>query len=107
MFTMVNTQNLKQIQVPQEEIQIERRNSKMEIHCVKPQILPHLNKVPTSIGLKSSIDLAKSSKVRLLHSCQINHIKQAGTIFQMLEECFFGHFHQPKRREEIVFSITH
>ena len=38
---MVNTQNLKRIQVPQEEIRIERRNSKMEIHCVKPQILPH------------------------------------------------------------------
>ena len=36
MFTMVNTQNLKQIQVPQAEIQIERRNSEMEIHCVKP-----------------------------------------------------------------------
>ena len=63
MFTMVNTQNLKQIQVPQEEIQIERRNSKMEIHCVKPQILPHLNKVPASIGFKRSIDLSKSSKV--------------------------------------------
>ena len=37
MFTMVNTLNLKQIQVPQEEIQTERRNSEMEIHCVKPQ----------------------------------------------------------------------
>ena len=41
MFMMVNIQNLKQIQVPQEEIQIDRRQSKMDIHCVKPQILPH------------------------------------------------------------------
>ena len=79
MFTMVNTQNLKQIQVPQEEIRIERRNSEMEIHCVKPQILPQLNKVPTRIGFKRSIDLTISSKVRLLRSRQINHIKQAGT----------------------------
>ena len=60
MFTMVNTQNLKRIQVPQEEIRIERRNSGMEIHCVKPQILPHLKKVPTSIGFKRSIDLTIS-----------------------------------------------
>ena len=57
---MVNTQNLKRIQVPQEEIRIERRNSEMEIHCVKPQILPHLKKVPTSIGFKRSIDLTIS-----------------------------------------------
>ena len=79
MFTMVNTQNLKRIQVPQEEIRIERRNSEMEIHCVKPQILPQLNKVPTRIGFKRSIDLTISSKVRLLRSRQINHNKQAGT----------------------------
>ena len=71
---MVNIQNLKQIQVPQEEIQIDRRQSKMDIHCVKPQILPHWNKVPTSIGFKRSIDLTISSKVRLLRSRQI--IKQ-------------------------------
>ena len=77
MFTMVNTLNLKQIQVPQEEIQTERRNSEMEIHCVKPQILPHGNKVPTSIGFKRSTDLTISSKVGLLHSCQINHIRKA------------------------------
>ena len=32
MFMMVNTRNLKRIQVTQEEIQIERRNSEMEIH---------------------------------------------------------------------------
>ena len=107
MFTTVNTQNLKQIQVPQEEIQIERRNLEMEIRCVKPQILLHLNKVPTSIGFKRSIDLTISSKVRLLRSRQIKHIKKAGTIFQILEECFPGQFHQPKRREVTVFSITH
>ena len=40
MFMMVNTQNLKRIQVTQEEIRIERRNSEMEIHCVK-SILSH------------------------------------------------------------------
>ena len=107
MFTMLNTQTLKRIQVPQEEIRIEGRNSEMEIHCVKPQILLHLNKVPTSIGFKRSIDLTISSKVRLLRSRQINLIKQARTIFQILEECFPSQFHQPKRREATVLGITH
>ena len=65
MFMMVNTQNLKRIQVTQEEIQIERRNSEMEIHGVK-SILPHWNKVPTNISLKRSIDITISSKVQLL-----------------------------------------
>ena len=107
MFTTVNTQNLKQIQVPWEEIQIERRNLEMEIRCVKPQILLHLNKVPTSIGFKRSMDLTVSSKLRLLRSHQINHIIPAGTIFQILDKCFLGQFHQPKRREVTVLGITH
>ena len=64
---MVNTMNLKRIQVPQEEIWTERRNSEMEIQCVKPQILPDWNKVPTSIGFKRSTDLSifKSSIIML------------------------------------------
>ena len=77
MLTMMNTLNLKRIQVTQEETQIEERNLEMEIHCVKPQILPHGNKVPTSIGFKRSTDLTISSKVGLLHSYQINHIRKA------------------------------
>ena len=77
MLTMMNTLNLKRIQVIQEETQIEGRNLEMEIHCVKLQILPHRNKVPTSIGFKRSTDLTISSKVGLLHSCQINHIRKA------------------------------
>ena len=76
MFMIVNTQTLKQIQVPQEEIRIERGNSEMEIQLVKPQILAHVNKVPTSIGFKRSMDLTVSSKVRLLRSRQINHSYQ-------------------------------
>ena len=63
MFTMVNTLNLKRIKVTQEEIRIERGNSEIEIHYVKPKILPHSNKVPTSIGFKRSTDLTISSKV--------------------------------------------
>ena len=66
MFTMVNTHNLKRIQVPQEEIRIERRNSEMEIHCVKPQILPHLNKVPNFTTLKYNF-----IKRRLLYAQRI------------------------------------
>ena len=74
---------LKRIQVTQEEIWTKGRKSEMEVHYVKPQILTHWNKVPTSIGFKRSTDLTISSKVWLLYSHQINHIKQAGTIFQI------------------------
>ena len=103
-FTMVNTLYLKRIQITQKEIWTERRKSKMEECCVKPQILTHWNKVPTSIGFKRSVDLT-ISKVWLLHSCQINHIRQARTIFQIFEECFPSQFLHPKIRGTLL-SLT-
>lgn len=43
--------------------------------CEPPNTRP--NKVPTSIDLKRSTVLSISSKIRVLHSRQINHIRQA------------------------------
>ena len=56
------------------------KKSKIEIHCVKPQIQDHSNKVPTSRDFTRSKGLSISSKVHFLHSCQINHIRHASTI---------------------------
>lgn len=79
----------------------------MEIHCLKPQIQDHSNKVPTSRDFKRSKGVLVSSKVCVLHSCHINHIIHAGTIFQLLENCFPNQLLHAKRRESTVFGITH
>ena len=79
----------------------------MEIHCVKPQILDYWNKVPISKDFKTSANLTVSSIVWVFCSYQINHIRQAGTIFQILEKCFPSQFHHPKRREATIFDINH
>ena len=55
------------------------KKSKIEIHCVKPQIL-HSKKIPTSRDFTRSKGLSISSKVHFLRSCQINHIRRADTI---------------------------
>ena len=83
-----------------------RRKLEMEIHCVKPQILDHWNKVPIS-RLQNICKSQVSSIVRVFHSCQTNHIRQAGTIFQILEKCFPSQFLHPKRREATIFDISH
>ena len=54
MFMIVNKMYLKQLQTNQEEEIIDCRKSKMEKHCVKPQILDHSNKVLTSKDFKRS-----------------------------------------------------
>lgn len=57
----------------------------MEIHSVKPHIRDHSYKVPTNRDFNRSKGLSVSSKVWLLHSCHINYIKEAGTIFQIFK----------------------
>ena len=79
----------------------------MEIHCVKPQIQDHSNKVPTSRDFKISKGVLASSKVCILLSCHINHIIHTGSIFQLLENCFPNQLFHAKRRETTVFGITH
>ena len=48
--------------------------------CKTPNTRPP-KKVPTSKDFKKSADFSTSSKLWVLRSFQINHIKQAGTIF--------------------------
>ena len=38
--------------------------------------------------------------MRALRSCQTNHIEQAGTIFQMFEQCFPNQFLPKKEKKE-------
>ena len=85
-FTIVNSLPLKQIQSNQKESQIERRKSDSELHCVRPQIRDHSNKVLTIKFFTISMDLSMSSKFWALRSFQTNHIRQVGTIFQTFEE---------------------
>ena len=63
MFTMMDRMYQKQIQTNQTKI--ERMKSKMEIHCVKPQVRDHPNNVPTRKDFKKSADFSMSSKVRV------------------------------------------
>ena len=43
----------------------------MEIHCVKPQVRAHPNKVPTSKDYKKSTNFSMSSKVWVFRSLQL------------------------------------
>ena len=45
--------------------------------------------------------------MRVLCSCQINHIKHVGTIFQMVERSFPKQFLQIKKKELTDLGITH
>ena len=45
--------------------------------------------------------------MRALRSCQTNHIKHAGTMFQMIERCFPNQFLQIKKKDFTDLGITH
>ena len=92
MFTMVNTLSKKQIQQNQELKWTECKNLEIEIQFVQPQIRAHWNKVLRRRDFKRSKGLSLSSNMWVLHSCQTNHIKHAGTIFQMVDRCFPNQF---------------
>ena len=94
------------MQKNQEEKLTDCRKSDMDIYCVKPHIWAHSNKVPTSIVFKRFSGLSVFSQVQVLRSRQINHIRQDGTIFQILERSFPKPFLHAKKREATVFSIT-
>ena len=74
---------------------------------VKPQIRDPSNKVPTSKDFTRSIGLSISSKIRILCSYQINHMRHADTIFQIFENCFPNQFLEANSREAKVLGITH
>ena len=104
---MVNTVNKKQIQYNQELKEIETMKSDKEIQFVHPQVRAQWNRVPKRRDFRWSNVLSLSSKMRALHSCQTNHIKHAGTIFQMVEKCFSNQSLQIKKKELIDLGIIH
>ena len=79
---------MKQIQEDQELKEIEAKKSATTVQFVHPQIRAQRNKVRKSKHFRCSKVLALSSKMRALRSCHTNHIKHAGTMFQMIERCF-------------------
>ena len=107
MFTMVNTVNKKQIQYNQELKEIETMKSDKEIQFVHPQVRAQWNRVPKRRDFRWSNVLSLSSKMRALHSCQTNHIKHVGTIFQMVEKCFSNQSLLIKKKELTNLGITH
>ena len=106
MFTMMNTKYLKQLHANQKEILVECWKSRMEGHCIRPQIWDHSNKVPISKDFKWSRGLTISSNVQVLCSCQIKHVRQVSAKFQIFEECFPNQFLHANRKDATVSSIT-
>ena len=98
---------LKKIQTNQKERPTEWRNSNKEWQCVNPQIRDHSNQVLSSKDFTQSTSLSVSSKVRVLRSFQINHIRHARTIFHTFEVRLHNQFHHAERRETTFFGITH
>ena len=90
-LTMINTLNMKQMHIDQELKLTECRKSTIDIQCVEPQLRPHRNKIPKRRDLQRSKGLSISSKVRVFRSCQTYHVKQAGTIFHVVDKCLPEH----------------
>ena len=98
---------MKQILEDQELKEIETRKSATAVQFVHPQIQAQRNKVWKSKHFKCSKFLALSSKMRALRSCQVNHIKHAGTMFQTIERCFPNQFLHIKKKDFTDLGITH
>ena len=98
---------MKQIQEDQELKEIETKKSAIVVQFVHPQIQAQRNRVRKSKHFKCSKVLALSTKMRALRSCQTNHIKHAGTMFQMIERCFSNQFLQIKKKDFTDHGITH
>ena len=107
MLTIVNTLNKKQIQNNQELKELDAKKSDKEIQFVHPQIWAQRNRVPKRRDFRWSNVLSLSSKVRVLRSCQTNHTKHAGTMFQMVERCLPNQFLHIKKKELTDLGITH
>ena len=93
---------MKQIQEDQELKEIVTKKSTTAVQFVHPQIRAQRNRVRKSKHFRCSKVLALSSKLRALRSCQTNHIKHAGTMFQMIERCFPNQFLQIKKGQFLV-----
>ena len=98
---------MKQVQEDQELKEIEAKKSATTVQFVHPQIRAQRNRVRKSKHFRCSKVLALSSKMRALRSCHTNHIKHAGTMFQMIERCFPNQFLQLKKKDFTDLGITH
>lgn len=74
-FKMTNTMNMKQKHIVQELKLTDCRKLEIEIHGIKPKIQARWNKVPKRRDFKRPKGLSISSNVRVLCSCQTNHVK--------------------------------
>ena len=98
MFTMMTRLYLKHTKKKKKKTQ-GNRNRLQEINSIKKkkqrlqeikygnvklQIQDHPNNVPTSKDFKRSVDFSTSSKVRVFHSLQISHIKQANLTYKLI-----------------------
>ena len=71
----------------------------MERYCVNPQL-------PNKRDFKRSKGISLSSKVQVLRFYQTDHIRHAGTIFQVVEWCSLNQFLHAKRRELTALAST-
>ena len=73
---------------------------------VSPQVLAQSKKEPLKEANNWSSELSMSSNVLQFRSLHRHHIKHNEAKFQMLDNCFPGHFHQPKRVSAIDLGKT-
>ena len=97
---MESTLNEKQIQEVQELKLVDSKNSKIEIQYIQT----HWNKVPKRRDFKRSKGLSLSSKVRVLRSCQTNHIKHVGTVFHIVDRLLSKPISSSKKKRANHFS---
>ena len=81
-------------------------NSTKELQWVKPHTLDQSDKVRISTDCSCSWELSKFSKVCLLLSFHMIHIKHDGTRFQMSDECSLNQFLQPNNKAITVQGNT-
>ena len=106
-WTLWTMKTMKQIQEDQEIKEIETKKSSIAVQFIHPQIWAQRNRVPKRRDFRWSNVLSFSSKVWVLCFCQTNHIKHAGTIFQMVERCLPNQFLHIKKKELTDLGITH
>ena len=103
---MIKNIKWQKVQITQNKNLRETWNSKIDEQCMKTQIRDQSNRVRTNKSFDWSKVLSLSSKV-WLHSFQTNHIKQAGTMFQISEPYLQNQFLQLNSKKATFPGKTH
>ena len=74
---------------------------------VRPQALDQWKSEPLKEANSWLSELSMSSNILQFRSLHRRHIKHNGAKFQMLDKCFPGQFHQPKRVSITDLGKTH